>query len=198
LRSFLRLLAFLFFLFAVWAGGFMLFVSMVPTAVSDPDRPTDAIVVLTGGGERLATGFDLLERKLAPVLFISGVDSRNDEAELRRHANRSQTTQCCVIIGYEARDTVGNGLEVAEWARKEHVHSMRLVTADYHMPRSEWLIQRAVPQATIVPNPVFAAGLRRERWWEGQETTRVLLAEYHKYVVQRVVAFVSDLIRKKE
>src|SRR5215475_7424069 len=58
---------------AAWFFGFLLFIAAIPTNVVDRQTKTDVVVVLTGGGERLGEGFDLLSRGLAPRLYISGV-----------------------------------------------------------------------------------------------------------------------------
>src|SRR5690606_34953890 len=72
-RRFRFLLSSLILLGLVWAGGFVWYVGIIPTGVEAPDRKTDAIVVLTGGSERLSEGRRLLTRQLADKLFISGV-----------------------------------------------------------------------------------------------------------------------------
>ena len=58
-------------------GGFIWFLRAVQGSAADGGA-ADAIVVLTGGAERVETGFRLLEEGLAPRLFVSGVhpDSR--------------------------------------------------------------------------------------------------------------------------
>jgi len=57
----------------VWGAGFFWYVGQIPDHVPDPYQKTDAIVVLTGGSERLSEGRRLLNRHLAQKLFISGV-----------------------------------------------------------------------------------------------------------------------------
>ena len=42
----------------------------------------------------------------------------------------------------------------------EGFHSLRLVTASYHMPRSMLEFARAMPDIAIVPNPVFPEFMR--------------------------------------
>ena len=44
----------------VWLGGFGWFVASSYLMHADPSSTTDAIVVLTGGRQRLETGLDLL------------------------------------------------------------------------------------------------------------------------------------------
>ena len=44
----------------LWLGGLIYFANSLPLAVDDPDGTTDAIVVLTGGADRLDVGLGLL------------------------------------------------------------------------------------------------------------------------------------------
>ncbi|MBI2977815.1 MAG: YdcF family protein, partial [Rhodospirillales bacterium] len=57
----------------LWTWGLFRFVDAIPTTVADTTTPTDGIVVLTGGTQRLSAGLDLLSRDLAKKLFVSGV-----------------------------------------------------------------------------------------------------------------------------
>src|SRR5258707_372815 len=63
------------FLFFCWFGGFLCFIYDIPQNPPCPDCTTDAIVVLTGGNNRIASAFDLLDQKLSDHLLISGVKS---------------------------------------------------------------------------------------------------------------------------
>src|SRR3546814_8190635 len=89
------------------------------------DRRTDAIIVLTGGSERLPTGLDLLSRDRADKLFVSGVYAGVEVAELLRLSRQSpQELACCIVLGYAANDTRGNAVETAEWMRAEGYKSL--------------------------------------------------------------------------
>ena len=70
-----RLFGFLLLLAFLWFAGLVVFVSGLPGHPQEADRHTDAIVVVTGGSERLAEGIRLLNHGLADKLFISGVNA---------------------------------------------------------------------------------------------------------------------------
>src|SRR4051812_16237950 len=71
-----RFLHLLLALLMLWLTGLLAFVAVIPGPAAKPDdRATDAIIVLTGGGDRLAEGFRLLDRGLAKRLLVSGVAS---------------------------------------------------------------------------------------------------------------------------
>ena len=72
-------------LLLLWLGGFIWFLRAVQEAAADAGT-ADAIVVLTGGTERVETGFRLLEEGAAPRLFISGVHPDSRLADLARGA----------------------------------------------------------------------------------------------------------------
>jgi uncharacterized SAM-binding protein YcdF (DUF218 family) len=168
---------------------------VIPREVEDPDSVTDAIVALTGGSLRLTAGFHLLAEHRAPLLFISGVNPEVDLTALPAGAGiDKQALGCCVTLGHAAGDTIGNAEETAEWARAHQVRSIRLVTASYHMPRSLLEFQRAMPDITIVPHPVFPAGFNRDRWWSSASVSLVV-GEYTKYLGARLRHAIADLVQ---
>lgn len=167
-----------------WAAGFVWFAGAIPAAVDDPARRTDAIVVLTGGSERLPEGLRLLQAGLARRLFVSGVYSGVDvETILALDAQAPATLSCCIELGHDARHTVGNARETAAWMAQGGFSSLRLVTAHYHMPRSLTLFRRAMPAIAIVPHPVFPPTVPVEAWWRHPATLALLAGEYTKYLV---------------
>jgi uncharacterized SAM-binding protein YcdF (DUF218 family) len=174
-------------LLVVWLGGFVWFMRSIPDQVGDADSETDAIVVLTGGSLRVQSGLALLAAGKAKKLFVSGVYHSTDVTALLRISRQSpEHIACCVVLGHEADNTLGNALETAQWMREAGFHSLRLVTASYHMPRSLLEFSRAMPQTRIVANPVFPESLKQERWWVSPGTANLIIGEYHKYLVALV------------
>lgn len=175
----------LFLLFAglvLWVGGFVVFVSLAPSEEAEISE-TDAIVVLTGGSERLETALELLNRGAAPRLFVSGVYRGVQVRQLIRMARKDpERLDCCIALGYEAEDTAGNAVESAGWMAENDVDSARLVTAWYHMPRSLLALGRAAPTVTILAHPVFPGNVKRQQWWLWPGTVWLLIREYHKYL----------------
>ncbi|MDA8232022.1 MAG: YdcF family protein [Magnetospirillum sp.] len=166
-----------------WFAGLVWFAATVPDHVEDPDTRTDAIVVLTGGSVRTATGVALLEAGRADRLFISGVHKGVDVDEIlrRNHAPRPEL-EGKIVLGYAADDTIGNAAETAAWIAGEHLTSLRLVTAAYHMRRSLWEFRQAMPDVAIIPNPVFPEGVKSRDWWRWPGTAALLATEYSKYL----------------
>jgi uncharacterized SAM-binding protein YcdF (DUF218 family) len=171
-------------LLTAWLGGLVWFARAIPDEVSDPETVTDAIVVLTGGSLRVQSGLALLQAGKAKKLFVSGVHPGTDMATLLRAEHQSSTPlACCIVLGHEADNTLGNALETAQWMRREGFHSLRLVTASYHMPRSLLEFSRAMPDVRIVAHPVFPERLKQELWWARPRTASLIVAEYQKYLL---------------
>ncbi len=169
---------------AGWTAALVWFAENIPRRVENPSSPTDAVVVLTGGSDRLRAGFELLARKQAKKLFVSGVYRGVDVTELLRMSRQApKELECCVALGYTADDTAGNADETAQWMAKENYRSLRLVTASYHMRRSLLEFRRAMPAITVIPHPVFPKNFKGEDWWLWPGTTSLILREHFKYLV---------------
>lgn len=176
----------------LWLIGLLAFIAVIPGQASkiDGDSKTDAIIVLTGGGDRLAEGFRLLDRGLSRHLLVSGVAPGVTLPELLERLGEppdsvpsAEELACCVTLGYEAGNTVGNADESAEWLRSNGAKSVRLVTANYHMLRSLLEFRRKAPEIAVVPNPVFPSEVRDPHWFVQPRTLLLLINEYHKYLV---------------
>jgi len=163
-------------------GGFIWFANMVPDEVEYPDSQTDAIVVLTGGSQRVQNGLTLLAQGKAKKLFVSGVYHGTDvSALLRTSRQEPDWLACCIVLGHAADNTHGNAAETAIWMRAENFRSLRLVTASYHMPRSLLEFSRAMPDIRIVPHPVFPESMPPE-WWRSPHAASLVIGEYIKYL----------------
>ncbi|MGH7076412.1 MAG: YdcF family protein [Stellaceae bacterium] len=166
-----------------WLGGLLWFATQVPETVDDDNTVTDAIVVLTGGGQRVQEGLNLLAHGKGRKLFISGVYRKTDLAALLRTSHHEPSwLSCCIVLGHDADNTRGNAAETARWMHAQHFHSLRLVTASYHMPRSLLEFRRAMPNMRIIPDPVFPKGAGR-RWWLRPRAIGLVISEYVKYLL---------------
>lgn len=169
----------------VWLGGLISFAATLDRTSAPEDGPrTEAIVVLTGGSERLAVGFDLLAADRADKLFISGVYRGVDVRELLRISRQVPTDlECCIVLGHDAADTEGNALETARWMQAEGFTSLRLVTANYHMPRSLVEFRRVLPGVEIVAHSVAPSNVRLDHWYLWPGTAELIVGEYTKFLL---------------
>ncbi len=168
---------------AVWSFGLFRFADAIPERVEDAATRTDGIVVLTGGSRRLGEGLELLSRRLAEKLFVSGVYQGVDVRKLLsivRHKPEDLETRINIGI---ATNTKGNAAETMAWMEKQDYRSLRLVTAAYHMPRSLLEFRDAMPAVTLIPHPVFPENVKQDRWWAWPGTASLVISEYNKFLL---------------
>jgi uncharacterized SAM-binding protein YcdF (DUF218 family) len=178
-----------------WSAGLVRFASAIPDTVADPASHTDAIVVLTGGSERVATGLQLLAENKAERMFVSGVHPAVDVPKLIRLAGRPMTDlDHRVEAGHGALDTGGNAAETASWMRERGYRSLRLVTGSYHMPRSLFEFRIALPEAEVIPHPVFPYRVQQRTWWLRPGTAALIIGEYNKYLLASVEHWAGYLL----
>jgi uncharacterized SAM-binding protein YcdF (DUF218 family) len=169
--------------FLAWTTGFLAFANAIPDKVEDAESLTDAIVVLTGGSARLEEGLTLLAAGKGKKLFVSGVYQGVEVQHLLELSRRRpEELSCCIALGYAANSTIGNALETAEWLEDERFTSIRLVTANYHMPRSLLEFRYAMPNVRIVPHAVFPEQFKLDAWWQWPGSAHLIFVEYLKYL----------------
>lgn len=165
-------------------AGFGVFTHVARTTEAPPSLPNaDAIVVLTGGDDRIETGIKLLSQGKGKRLLISGVNPSTRAGEIARIAGRdSRLMHCCVDFGYVAVDTSGNAAEAREWAESRGYSKLILVTSSYHMPRTLAEFSRVFPSAEIYTYPVGSRHYHLESWWQHPPTAKLLASEYVKFL----------------
>lgn len=182
-----------------FALGFWGFAQSVNAAAApDPFPEADAIVALTGGTERLTTGMDLLAEGHGRRLLISGVNAKVTDEEMAKllAGGGDQLFKCCVDIGRQAEDTLGNAAETAAWVRRNGFETVIVVTDNYHMPRSLSELRVAMPHARLVPYPVHARISRNGVWQNEPAAASQLAGEYLKYLVVRIREALAALDKK--
>ncbi len=169
----------------LWLVGLFVFADRVRglTPAPEPER-ADAIVALTGpSAERVNAAIRLLEHDKGDRVLISGVNPEVRRRELRALTPGSDKLfNCCVDLGFEAENTVGNAQEIAAWAKSHDYKTLIVVTSDYHMPRSLVLIHSVAPGIKLTPYAVETPSLDNSRWWKAAVTARRMTLEYMKYL----------------
>lgn len=163
--------------------GFVMFATSVMREQPESTTTADAIVVLTGGETRITEGARLLSERRGARLLISGVNriARRDEV-LKLSGLTQAEFECCVDLGYQALNTVGNADETRSWVEARGYDSLIVVTASYHMPRSLAELARVLPGVELIPHPVVPKSFRQDAWWLHVRTTRTLISEYLKFL----------------
>lgn len=182
-------LVLLLLLAAASVAGFLYFAETV-AGLEVPDDPrADAIVVLTGGYQRIDRAIGLLKEGAGERLLISGVNPTTSGNQIRRLTQSSSALfECCVDMGYDAMDTIGNANETARWISDHGFNRVLVVTNDYHMPRSLLELKLSDRRTEFVAYPVVNADLRNGNWLARPGILRALLSEYVKYSVARIRA----------
>jgi uncharacterized SAM-binding protein YcdF (DUF218 family) len=163
-----------------WILGFAWFALLLP----QPARvtQTDAVVVLTGGANRIDRGLEILAKRKAMRLLISGVDRDVRPVELAvQYPGYSRWFACCIDLGFEAIDTRSNALETARWVAKYKLKSVRLVTHDWHMRRARLELDKALPNDVKITSDAVLT----------RPTLKVLFTEYNKYWLRYIAALLG-------
>jgi len=168
----LKLLTFLIATFSVllslWGLGYIFFIFHVAnTTPQATDQKTEAIIVLTGGANRINEGLDLLASGNAPKLFITGVNRNVAQKDLINkwaHKNKPKNL-CCIELDYEATDTKENAQEIEKWVIKNKIKSLRLVTSDYHFIRAHLETKNLLDDnVEIIQHPVTSQNTYNGKW----------------------------------
>jgi uncharacterized SAM-binding protein YcdF (DUF218 family) len=164
-----------------WLAGFGIFIAVVSNAAPpNPIPRADGIVALTGGDGRVAAGLALLAEQAAPVLLISGAGRGTYLGDFTADDRTAATRFAgAITLGHQAASTRGNAQETAQWALANHMKSLLIVTADYHMPRALLVIRQRLPGMSLVPVPVRPPAMDHVF---ALPTLRLLAEEYTKYL----------------
>jgi len=164
-------------------AGFVVFANAVVSETVPSPKKADGIVALTGTQQRISAAADLLARGLAKRLLVTGVNRQATSEEVRRLTKLEQRQfDCCVDLGYEAQNTIGNAEETLAWVREHGFSSLIVVTSSYHMPRSLVELGRVMPGVELIPYPVASGHFRDGLWWTKPVVLRLLVAEYLKFL----------------
>lgn len=176
-----RLLVLLLTVFWAWVIGFEIFDYHINHFASAGENKADAIVVLTGGRNRLKEAVRLLNAQVADKLFISGVFKGTSLKELQNREDVEIFNSELVTLDKRSTNTVENAKETAEWIREHKIKSIYLVTSNYHMPRSMIEFRHYSPELTIIPYPVYSDRVAKI-WWKNWHSFSLLVSEYNKFL----------------
>ena len=144
--------------------GFVIFSIIISQWPEPSQKKTDAIIIFTGEIEREQNALILYDRGLAPKLHISG-------RYLGFHDSKKSP-----ITFDTAATTEKNAQFSYDWMVRNQIQSVRLVTADYHMPRCLIWAQQYWKNIEIIPHPIVISR------YKGGRFLRIVLAEYGRYL----------------
>ena len=160
----------------LYALGFVVFAFTLGKP-ANADAVTDAGIVLTGGGQRIERGVEVLRQGRIKRLLVAGTDPLVAKRDIAgRVKGTSRLVQCCVDLGSESVDTRSNASEAERWLAKHEFKSYRLITSDWHMRRARFEFDRTI-------------GVKRRMIIDAVPTEpglRILFTEYNKYLFRRL------------
>jgi uncharacterized SAM-binding protein YcdF (DUF218 family) len=161
--------------------GLILFINKISNYDIQDTNTAQAAIVLTGGDKRIEEGVRVLKQKLVARLFITGVDYKVRHKreipyidELHKMDN--------IEIGKEATTTTENAIEAKDWIVKNQIKTAKIVTANYHMPRSILEFRYRIHDVEFNAHPVFPEKFDSNQWWHDKNTVLLVLKEYTKYI----------------
>ncbi|OFW87936.1 MAG: hypothetical protein A3J37_03400 [Alphaproteobacteria bacterium RIFCSPHIGHO2_12_FULL_45_9] len=176
----------------LWGSGFVMFTAAI-YYMTEPQttEKVDGAIVLTGGSNRVSKGFDLLAEKRITSLLISGV---HKDVEIRDimalWGQKDNVPPCCITLGREAGNTIGNATEAKKWIEHEQLKKVYLITANYHMPRALLEFNHQIPDVKLIPFPVQPENFdpKQDIFW------RTDFVEYHKMLltIYRILVYPDE------
>ena len=169
-------------LLILYALGFLLFGVTLAAPAPDDSKPTDAIVVITGGTGRIERAVEVLADRKGQRLLIAGADPAVTKDDLvRRLKGRRKLLQCCVDLGSESVDTRSNAEEARRWLDKNKYRSARLITSDWHMRRAAYEFDRQLDGKVMIVEDAV----------KSEPNFMTLFAEYNKYLLRRLAVWLD-------
>lgn len=166
---------------SIWLGGFFFFAHKINHLTTDNSKKTDAIIVLTGGRNRIVEASKLFNEQKAKHLFISGVAKDISLENIQTAQDIKIDNSKNVEIGNKAENTVENAKETKDWIEKNNIKSIRLVTSNYHIYRSMVEFENILNNVEILPHPVYSQYIEK-KWWTSWQTFSLIFKEYNKFI----------------
>jgi len=165
-------------LFFLWAAGLGFFYQHViflkkipPCSLLENKAVNRGGVVFTGSAGRISTGIRLLNQGAFSKLLVSGI-TPDLYPFFRKHVVGKHQKNS-LALGFRAHNTYGNVEEAQHWIQAHNLNHIVLVTADYHMPRAYFLLNKRCPGICIEKYPVSSE--LRVQLFQG-------FYEYHKFI----------------
>ena len=118
----------------------------------------------------------------AKKLFISGVSKGISLNDLSQRTDITIRTQREITLDDRSTNTIENAIEAAEWIEKNNISSIRLVTSNYHLLRSEQEFRARRPGLKIILHPVYSENVST-RWWRNLGSFALVASEYNKFLI---------------
>lgn len=154
---------------------------LMPT---DPLEPSDAIVVISGGGpERLAHGEQLFRDGFAKTLILAGDAqdplSPSNAESMRAAAVADGIPDAAILVEPTSRTTYENADRMRDLLADD-TERIILVTSAYHQRRALEAFRTVYPELDILNSPAPVDFFTPWGWWQNAHGRRLFFSEYGK------------------
>jgi uncharacterized SAM-binding protein YcdF (DUF218 family) len=155
---------------------------------AEPPERADVAVVLAGDGRgsRILKAAELVKDGFVPQALVSGPDGNFGfyECDLAIPFAVKAGYPESYFIHFEntARSTVDEARVVVEELRRRGVHSVLVVTSDYHTRRAGRMYRNAAPDLKITMVAAPDKYFTQDGWWHNREGQKTALYESMKTV----------------
>ena len=167
-----------------WSGNFL---------VLDDRRPSDVILVLAGDANdaRLKRGMELLSQGWGSSLLVDAEADWNmfgltpaDMAQQwrgRLPPDVAMKVRICPVTG---DSTVRESLSTGECLSRIHVHSVLIVTSNFHSRRARNILSTVLPQYSWTATPITDTGEFQydPHWWRRRAWAKTWALEWQKWL----------------
>ena len=92
-----------------------------------------------------------------------------------------------VLIDKKSETTIQNADEIINWANKNKINNIEIITSDYHMPRSIYILKKKAKELNFYANPVVSDMKLSKIYYGDFKTINFLFEEYIKFLLSLVI-----------
>ena len=159
--------------------GFMGFHNSIKSYNTSNETSVEGIAVLTGGKGRIGKGIKLFKNSPGSYLIISGVDKNIKNIDI---VPTELLKNNRVFIDRKSETTIDNAEAIIKWAKQYRIGNIRIITSDYHMPRSMLILLRKSKSINFYADPVVSDIHSRDTWISNSKLLIFLIEEYLKFL----------------
>lgn len=164
--------------------GFFYFLRVITYTNVVVGKNIDGIAILTGGKGRIDLGLNLFKEQSNIRLIISGVDKKvsiNSVLPTKFQENNR------IYIDQVSESTFENAIVIAEWAKKNQLYNIIVITSYYHMPRSMLLLSKFTEEVNYYAYPVKKEKSKSSDFIPEVQFNLFLMQEYIKYLLSLII-----------
>jgi len=157
-------------------------------------RGIDAIIVFTGGENRVQSGIDLISNNVGKRLFISGVNPDTNIFDISEQIlSDEDLLNCCIDLGKKANNTIENAIESIDWIKNNNYKNVIIVTSNYHMKRSLFILKNFDRSINFIPHNVQSKFLQNKNI-PIYAKMKTIISEYSKLTYTRIYFLIEKRI----